>query len=225
MNCPNFNTESVRDEFNKLVIAAGGEPLTIEEFKNKDLRNKRSGVDDLAMQIAYRKYDSNTNPDAQDEVLLERTTPPGINNESGILPLEANRELYKSLGLIDKNGVDIKVWSYKVWGQNPASILEKVLAKKNNRSDIRDRYEFILKNHPNGLGYAIWLRAKNVDPLTSGQIGMFQRESITHNVISGAKKSFSFNALRNSVKKIIVSIANEMSSRFGIAFSIIGQVS
>ena len=33
MNCPNFNIESVRDEFNKLVIAAGGEPLTIEEFK------------------------------------------------------------------------------------------------------------------------------------------------------------------------------------------------
>ena len=64
MNCPNFNIESVRDEFNKLVIAAGGEPLTIEEFKNKDLRNKRSGVDDLAMQVAYRKYDSNTNPNA-----------------------------------------------------------------------------------------------------------------------------------------------------------------
>ena len=86
MNCPNFNIESVRDEFNKLVIAAGGEPLTIEEFKNKDLRNKRSGVDDLAMQVAYRKYDSNTNPNAQDEVLPERTTPPGVNNESGILP-------------------------------------------------------------------------------------------------------------------------------------------
>ena len=64
MNCPNFNIESVRDEFNKLVIAAGGEPLTIEEFKNKDLRNKRSGVDDLAMQVAYRKYDNNTNPNA-----------------------------------------------------------------------------------------------------------------------------------------------------------------
>ena len=56
MNCPNFNIESVRDEFNKLVIAAGVEPLTIEEFKNKDLRNKRSGVDDLAMQVAYRSW-------------------------------------------------------------------------------------------------------------------------------------------------------------------------
>ena len=64
MNCPNFNIESVRDEFNRLVITAGGEPLTIEEFKNKDLRNKRSGVDDLAMQVAYRKYDNNTNPNA-----------------------------------------------------------------------------------------------------------------------------------------------------------------
>ena len=64
MNCPNFNIESVRDEFNRIVIAAGGEPLTIEEFKNKDLRNKRSGVDDLAMQVAYRKYDNNTNPNA-----------------------------------------------------------------------------------------------------------------------------------------------------------------
>lgn len=160
---------------------------------------------------------------ATDEILLDKSTPPGINNESGILPLEQNRELYKSFGLIDKNGVDIKVWSYKVWGSNPARIREKVLGKRNNRSDIQDRYEFILRNHANGLGYAMWLRAKDVDPLTKGQINMFQREAITNNVISGAKKSFSFNALLNSTKKTIVSIANEMSNRFGIAFSIISQ--
>ena len=164
-----------------------------------------------------------TNNNTTDEAFLERPTPPGVNNESGILPLEANRELYKSLGLIDKNGVDIKVWSYKVWGSNPAKIRESVLNKKNSRSDIEGRYEFILRDHPNGLGYAIWLRAKEVDPLTKGQLSMFQRDNITNNVISGAKKSFSFNDLRRSTKKVMVSIANEMSSRFGIAFSIISQ--
>ena len=51
--CPNINNENVRNQFNSIIKAFGGAPMTIEEFKNKELRNQRSGVDDSAMQIAY----------------------------------------------------------------------------------------------------------------------------------------------------------------------------
>ena len=57
MNCPNINIEQIRNEFNSVIIAFGGTPMTIEEFKSKDIRNMRSGVDDSAMQIAYYVWD------------------------------------------------------------------------------------------------------------------------------------------------------------------------
>ena len=62
MNCPNINIKEVRNEFNSIVEAFGGRPLTIDEFKSKDLRNKRAGVDDNAMQVAYFLWDK-TNGD------------------------------------------------------------------------------------------------------------------------------------------------------------------
>ena len=55
--CPNINNKEVRNEFNRIIQAFGGEPMSIEEFKNKDLRNQRSGTDNLAMQIAYKVWD------------------------------------------------------------------------------------------------------------------------------------------------------------------------
>ena len=54
--CPNINNENVRNQFNSIIKAFGGAPMTIEEFKNKELRNQRSGVDDSAMQIAYNVW-------------------------------------------------------------------------------------------------------------------------------------------------------------------------
>ena len=50
MNCPNINIKSVINEFNDIIVAFGGNPMTIEEFKSKDVRNMRSGVDNSAMQ-------------------------------------------------------------------------------------------------------------------------------------------------------------------------------
>ena len=57
MNCPNINNEQVRNEFNKVLIAFGGNPMTIEEFKSKEVRDERSGIDDSAMQLAYYAWD------------------------------------------------------------------------------------------------------------------------------------------------------------------------
>lgn len=57
MNCPNINIKSIRNEFNDIIAAFGGQAMTIEEFKSKDVRNMRSGVDNSAMQIAYCVWD------------------------------------------------------------------------------------------------------------------------------------------------------------------------
>ena len=68
--CPNINNENVRNQFNSIIKAFGGAPMTIEEFKNKELRNQRSGVDDSAMQIAYSVWDkTNGSPNLSDNIV------------------------------------------------------------------------------------------------------------------------------------------------------------
>lgn len=62
MNCPNINIKEVRNEFNSVIEAFGGRPMTIEEFKSRDLRNQRTGRDNKAMQLAYYVWDK-TNGD------------------------------------------------------------------------------------------------------------------------------------------------------------------
>lgn len=59
MFCPNINNKEVIQQFNEIVESLGGSPLTVEEFKNKDLRNQREGVDYAAMEAAYKIWDSN----------------------------------------------------------------------------------------------------------------------------------------------------------------------
>ncbi len=57
--CPNINNEQIRNEFNEIVTALGGNPLTIEEFRNKELRLLRTGTDAAAMDAAYDIWDQN----------------------------------------------------------------------------------------------------------------------------------------------------------------------
>lgn len=57
--CPNINNEQIRNEFNEIVTALGGNPLTIEEFRNKELRLQRTGTDAAAMDAAYDIWDQN----------------------------------------------------------------------------------------------------------------------------------------------------------------------
>ena len=59
MFCPYINNKEVIQQFNEIVESLGGSPLTVEEFKNKDLRNQREGVDYAAMEAAYKIWDSN----------------------------------------------------------------------------------------------------------------------------------------------------------------------
>ena len=55
--CPLYIDKSVRDEFNTIVKSFGGTPLTIQEFSNPLIRKKRTGVNYVAMEIAYYLWD------------------------------------------------------------------------------------------------------------------------------------------------------------------------
>jgi len=59
MFCPNYTNKEVKDGFNEIVVALGGQPLTDEEFRSSELRNKRTGDDYLAMETAYKVYHRN----------------------------------------------------------------------------------------------------------------------------------------------------------------------
>lgn len=64
MICPNISNKQVVKDFNEIVEALGGKPLTIEEFKNAELRNQRTGKDYTAMESAYKIW--HYNRDAMD---------------------------------------------------------------------------------------------------------------------------------------------------------------
>ena len=117
--CPNINNKEVRNEFNRIIQAFGGEPMSIEEFKNKDLRNQRSGTDNLAMQIAYKVWDiTNGEPNIPEvsvvsycrNIIKERSSEPekmlpNVNGTNGALPVAPNIKLYKDLKLLNKDNL------------------------------------------------------------------------------------------------------------------------
>lgn len=57
--CPYYKNKQVFNEFNEIVEAFGGKPMTEDEFKSRDLRNQRSGQDLIAMEAAYQLWDKN----------------------------------------------------------------------------------------------------------------------------------------------------------------------
>lgn len=75
--CPQANNEQVRSQFNEVVTALGGRPLSIDEFKDKELRRQRTGVDAAAMDAAYDIWDQNQGnpidkaPNGQESILFK----------------------------------------------------------------------------------------------------------------------------------------------------------
>ena len=59
MFCPNYKIQEIKDGFNEIVEALGGQPLTDEEFRSSELRNQRTGVNYSAMESAYKIYHRN----------------------------------------------------------------------------------------------------------------------------------------------------------------------
>lgn len=57
--CPYYKNKQVFNEFNEIIQAFGGKPMTEDEFKSGSLRNERSGQDLIAMEVAYYLWDKN----------------------------------------------------------------------------------------------------------------------------------------------------------------------
>jgi hypothetical protein len=76
MFCPNYKNKEVKDGFNEIVEALGGQPLTDEEFRSSELRNQRTGVNYSAMETAYKVYHRNggnfldMTPDGKQSILF-----------------------------------------------------------------------------------------------------------------------------------------------------------
>lgn len=77
MFCPNYKIKEVFDGFNQIVVALGGQPLTEEEFRSGELRNKRTGQNYSAMETAYKVYHRNggnfldQTPDGKKSILFQ----------------------------------------------------------------------------------------------------------------------------------------------------------
>lgn len=63
MICPIYKNKKVRAQFNEIIEALGGRPMTEQEFGSVDLRSQRNGLDYSAMEAAYRIWNlNNGNP-------------------------------------------------------------------------------------------------------------------------------------------------------------------
>lgn len=77
MFCPNYRNKEVFNGFNEIIEALGGKPMTEEEFRSSELRNKRTGLDYSAMEAAYKVYHRNNGnlmdkaPNGNDSVLFK----------------------------------------------------------------------------------------------------------------------------------------------------------
>lgn len=77
MFCPNYKNKEIFDGFNEIVKALGGQPLTEEEFRSSELRNKRTGLNYSAMESAYTVYHRNggnfldLTPDGKHSILFD----------------------------------------------------------------------------------------------------------------------------------------------------------
>ena len=57
--CPYYKNREVFDDFNRIIQAFGGKPMTEDEFKSSELRNQRTGQDLVAVECAYILWDKN----------------------------------------------------------------------------------------------------------------------------------------------------------------------
>ena len=75
--CPYYKDKEVFEQFNQIITALGGKPMSKEEFKSRALRNQRSGLDYSAMEAAYRMWELNNGhsydkaPNGEDSIIFQ----------------------------------------------------------------------------------------------------------------------------------------------------------
>ena len=75
--CPYYKNKEVFKQFNQIITALGGKPMSEEEFKSRELRHQRSGLDYSAMEAAYRMWELNNGhsydkaPNGEDSIIFQ----------------------------------------------------------------------------------------------------------------------------------------------------------
>ncbi len=75
--CPYYKDKEVFKQFNQIITALGGKPMSEEEFKSRELRHQRSGLDYSAMEAAYRMWELNKGnsydkaPNGEDSIIFQ----------------------------------------------------------------------------------------------------------------------------------------------------------
>lgn len=135
MFCPNYKNKEVKDGFNEIVVALGGQPLTDEEFRSSELRNKRTGDDYSAMETAYKVYHRNggnildLTPNGKHSVLFDTLLEYFNNDRESAIIAKSNvysDEFFNWFGdwtqedkkdvskVVDENGEPLVVWHQDV---------------------------------------------------------------------------------------------------------------
>lgn len=100
MFCPQINNQKVRDSFNDIIEALGGQPMSIEEFKDGELRKQRTGVDYAAMNAAYAIWDMNNGnsidlaPNGEPSILYKTLLE--LNDGDVIKAIQAKSKIYSN---------------------------------------------------------------------------------------------------------------------------------
>ncbi len=79
--CPNISDSNVIKEFNSIVEHFNGKPLSLDEFKDVQLRDARSGIDKTSMNLAYElwnKYAGNIEQIRNDGIYTSSNIKPGV---------------------------------------------------------------------------------------------------------------------------------------------------
>lgn len=130
MFCPNIYLKSVTDDFNSVVVALGGNPLTDDEFKSAELRKQRTGLDKSAAAMAYLMFDRNNGypvsmaPNGKKSILFQQLEErfgreEAIRIKSTIYDIGENKVVDKLDDMTDVNGEPLM--EYVLQQKNTAS--------------------------------------------------------------------------------------------------------
>lgn len=165
MFCPYYKNKDVFDGFNNIIQSLGGKPMTEEEFRSAELRNRRRGLDYSAMEAAYKAYHANNGnlmdlaPNGQPSLVFQQLLQ--IYNGDINKAIKAKTNLYsktfrKHFGdwlsdSISKDKIDINGEPILPFGES----LEKAKASASLRSKIGIQNKFKRANVYSTFGESI----------------------------------------------------------------------
>lgn len=181
--CPYYKDKEVFKQFNQIITALGGKPMSEEEFKSGELRNQRSGLDYSAMEAAYRMWELNNGhsydkaPNGEKSIIFDQLL--RINNNDIDAAIKAKSAIYTQefankygdwLDLSLNKNADDKTRSKKInLDKNGEPSLTK---EKNDEKKVENHFgdKFKTAYPEDFFGYAINNMMMNGNPVHSAEI-------------------------------------------------------